>query len=142
MMSVAAGWNLYSQSDGCAAQAEAAENNAAAAPIPPAMNLFIALIISLARTSGARIIQLMPERESRTVDGGSNHTLFPSARKDRAHPCGIFARGIAAPRLPRCKRILAASRPHGQNRGAKTALLSRPEAIGRARILPLRACAA
>ncbi|MFD1987603.1 hypothetical protein ACFSOZ_34860 [Mesorhizobium newzealandense] len=34
----------------------------------------------------------MPGRESRQSQGGSNHTLFPSARKERAKPCGIFAR--------------------------------------------------
>jgi hypothetical protein len=100
MMSVAAGWNLYSQSTGCAAQADAAESSAAAAHNPPAMDLFIALFFSLARACAARIIQLMPERESRTVDAGSNHTLFPSARKDPAHPCGIFARVTKAATLP------------------------------------------
>ncbi|WP_210212447.1 hypothetical protein, partial [Mesorhizobium sp. M8A.F.Ca.ET.021.01.1.1] len=26
--------------------------------------------------------------------GGSNHTLFPSARKERSKPCGIFARKL------------------------------------------------
>jgi hypothetical protein len=35
----------------------------------------------------------MPERESPGIlMSGSNHTLFPSARKEHRNPCGIFAR--------------------------------------------------
>src|SRR6476661_1372696 len=36
----------------------------------------------------------MPGRESRQSQTGSNHTLFPSARKERRKLCGIFARKV------------------------------------------------
>jgi hypothetical protein len=58
---------------------------------------------------------------------GSNHTLFPSARKERAKPCGIFARKreravSTASRLARivdrwAMRACGRNAPDGRNSG-------------------------
>src|SRR5690349_20469740 len=90
MMSVAGGWKRVCQGSGCAANAAGLIMETAAAPAP-AKNFVIAFIVS--RFHARRAKNSSPHGGN-PVGGvaGSNHTLYPTARKERQNPCGIFAR--------------------------------------------------
>jgi hypothetical protein len=90
-MSLPAGWKFISHGAGWAAWAATVANSEATAPTP-ARHVFIALIISPA-IGRKQLEQCRSENPPGILMSGSNHTLFPSARKEHRNPCGIFARG-------------------------------------------------
>src|ERR1700712_2306724 len=99
-MSVAGAWKVVSHGTGWSARADVPAKNAVAAPalarnLAFARNFLIALFVSQFLATVPARIRTMPGRESRQSQGGSNHTLFPSARKERRILCGIFARKLA-----------------------------------------------
>src|SRR5690606_4752889 len=89
----------------------------------PARILFIVTDLSRFRRAD------MPEndhariQDSRSAAPGSNHTLFPSARKQPAAPCGIFARARPASSARRRLRESGARPANPRRRHIRTIFL-------------------
>jgi len=88
---------VVSHGCGWAAWADAPAKNSAAAPavainLALAGNFLIALFISRFLAIARKNIEQCRNGNPGQSQAGSNHTLFPSARKERTKPCGIFAR--------------------------------------------------
>jgi hypothetical protein len=100
-MSVAGSWKDTSHARGWSAWAAAPEKSTAEAAVPAknsalARNFLIALSSPTSRDLVAPITDDAGIGNPGLSLGGSNHTLFPSARKERRKPCGIFARNAKA----------------------------------------------